>query len=96
MEQYPLIIIGSGPAGLTSAIYAARARLQPLVLAGISFGGQLMNTTEVENFPGFPEGIMGPLLMQNMIAQAQKFGATVLYEHVNEIEVSAQIGRAHV
>ena len=90
MEQYPLIIIGSGPAGLTSAIYAARARLQPLVLAGISFGGQLMNTTEVENFPGFPEGIMGPLLMQNMIAQAQKFGATVLYEHVNEIEVSAR------
>ncbi|MBP7859936.1 thioredoxin-disulfide reductase [Patescibacteria group bacterium] len=85
-----VIIIGSGPAGLTAAIYASRAALNPLVLAGVSWGGQLMTTTDVENFPGFIDGIKGPQLMQNMLEQAQKFGTQIEFENVTSVDFSKE------
>jgi thioredoxin reductase (NADPH) len=88
MEIRKTIIIGSGPAGLTAALYAARANLKPLVLAGLTYGGQLMITSEVENFPGFPTGIQGPELMQKMIDQAAHFGAEIVYEDVTKVDFS--------
>ncbi|OXN00075.1 thioredoxin-disulfide reductase [Bifidobacterium vansinderenii] len=83
------IIIGSGPAGYTAAIYLARAGYQPLVIAGVlNPGGQLINTTEVENFPGFPEGVLGPDLMDRMREQAEKFGAMIEYDDVTSVDFS--------
>lgn len=81
-----VIIIGTGPAGLTAAIYAARASLKPLVFAGLQHGGQLTTTTDVENFPGFEHGIMGPKLMQDMTAQAERVGARIEYEEVTSVD----------
>jgi thioredoxin reductase (NADPH) len=85
---YNTIIIGSGPAGLTAAIYAARAELKPLVIGGIAPGGQLMLTTEVENFPGFEHGIQGPELMDIMTKQAKRFGAEVVIDNVTSVDFS--------
>jgi thioredoxin reductase (NADPH) len=93
MNKKDIIIIGSGPAGLTAAVYAARANLKTLVIAGETFGGQLMTTTQVENFPGFPEGIGGPQLMENILGQAEKYGAEILYENADSVEVSGDLKR---
>ena len=88
---HDVIIVGSGPAGYTAGVYTARAELQPLLFEGTQFGGALMTTTEVENFPGFREGIMGPDLMEQMREQALRFGTDIRTEDVEEIDLSGPI-----
>jgi thioredoxin reductase (NADPH) len=89
-NHHKVIILGSGPAGLTAAVYTARANLSPVIIHGPLAGGQLTTTTDVENFPGFPEGVMGPDLMQLMEKQAVKFGATVTVDTIVEADLSAK------
>src|SRR5262245_43625841 len=83
-----LIILGGGPAGYTAALYAARAELEPLVIEGFQWGGQLQNTTDVENYPGYPEGIMGPEMMNEFRAQAERFGTRFVTDDATEVELT--------
>src|SRR5580700_6471945 len=89
------IIIGSGPAGYTAALYTARANLNPLVIEGFAWGGLLQQTTDVENYPGFPEGIMGPEIMQKFREQAERFGARLLTEEADRVQLASEPGGVH-
>lgn len=85
-----LIILGSGPAGYSAAVYAARANLAPTLIAGMQIGGQLTTTTEVENWPGDAEGLTGPALMERMQAHAERFGTEMIYDHINEVDLNVR------
>ena len=88
IKHYPLLILGSGPAGYTAAIYAARANLNPVILTGMQQGGQLITTTEVDNWPGDVEGVQGPELMERMQKHAQRFNTEIIFDHINKTDLS--------
>ena len=90
-----VIIIGSGPAGYTAALYTSRANLKPLVIEGFFWGGLLQQTTDVENYPGFPEGIMGPDMMQMFRDQAERFGTRFITDQADRVELSSEEGGVH-
>ncbi len=94
-ERIKCLIIGSGPAGYTAAIYAARADMKPVVYTGLEMGGQLTTTTEVDNFPGYPEGVEGPKMMEDLKAQAERFDTDVRFGMVTKIELSKEVGGIH-
>src|SRR5471030_1775679 len=85
-----LLILGSGPAGYTAAVYAARANLHPVLITGMEQGGQLTTTTEVENWPGDPEGLTGPLLMERMYAHATKFNTEIIFDQINRVDLQSR------
>lgn len=95
MERVKCLILGSGPAGYTAAIYASRANLEPVVYTGIEPGGQLMQTTDVENFPGYPQGIMGPELMEDLKKQAERFGTSVRFGIATSVELHDTVKKIH-
>ncbi|MEJ6744728.1 MAG: thioredoxin-disulfide reductase [Porticoccaceae bacterium] len=88
LQHFPLIILGSGPAGWSAAVYAARANLSPVVITGIQHGGQLTTTTDVDNWPGDPDGVQGPELMERMQRHAERFETKVIYDHIDTVDVS--------
>ena len=94
-ERENVIIIGSGPAGYTAALYAARAELAPLVIEGFAWGGLLQQTTEVENFPGYPDGVTGPVMMQQLRDQAERFGARFITDQATRVELATEPGERH-
>jgi thioredoxin reductase (NADPH) len=94
-ERENVIIIGSGPAGYTAALYAARAELAPLVIEGFAWGGLLQQTTEVENYPGYPEGVTGPVMMQQLRDQAERFGARFITDQATRVELASEPGERH-
>ncbi len=90
VQHHHLIILGSGPAGYTAAIYAARANLNPVVIQGIQPGGQLTTTTDVDNYPGYKDGVQGPEMMADFQAQAERFGTKIIWDHINEADLSSR------
>src|SRR3954453_1246526 len=90
-----VIIVGGGPAGYTAALYASRADLEPVCIEGFLWGGLLQQTTDVENYPGFPEGIMGPEMMQRFRDQAERFGARLITDEAEKVELSTEVGGIH-
>src|SRR5437870_9096274 len=90
-----VIVVGSGPAGYTAALYTARANLSPLVIEGFAWGGLLQQTTDVENYPGFPDGVMGPEMMMKFREQAERFGGRLLTEQVDRVELASGPGGVH-
>ncbi len=89
-QHHRLIILGSGPAGYSAAIYAARANLSPVIIQGIQPGGQLTTTTDVDNYPGYKDGVQGPEMMEDLKAQAERFGTEMIWDHINEADVSTR------